>query len=49
MDRKRNTGYFLLKVEIKDYNIMTERQNAFDQPVRNDLKPYDNIQKIVTG
>ena len=49
VERKRNTGYFLLKVEIKDYNIMIGPQNVFDQPVRNDLKPYDNIQKIVTG
>ena len=35
--------YFLPTVEIKDYNIM------IDQPIKNDLKTYDNIRKIATG
>ena len=28
---------------------MIVRQNFFDQPVRNDLTTFDNIQKIKTG
>ena len=28
---------------------MIDGQNFFDQPVRNDLITYDNIQKIATG
>ena len=28
---------------------MMDGQNVFDQPVRNDLITYDNIQKIATG
>ena len=28
---------------------MTDSQNFFDQPVRNNLITYDNIQKIATG
>ena len=35
--------YFIPTVEIKDYNIM------IDQPIKNDLKTYDNIRKIATG
>ena len=38
------TGYFLPKVEIKDYNII-DRKFCFDQPVKNDLTTYDNTQK----
>ena len=41
--------FFLSTVEIKDYNIMTDRRNFFDQPVKNDLRTYDNIQKFLTG
>ena len=41
-DRKEHTRYFLPKVEIKDYNIMTDRQNVFDQPVKNDMRRYDH-------
>ena len=42
-DRKVYTGYFLPKVEIKDYNIMIDRQNVFDQPVKNDMRRYDHV------
>ena len=28
---------------------MIDRQNIFDQPVKNDLRTYDNSQKIATG
>ena len=34
-------------VEIK-YNVMIDGQNFFNQPVKNDLRTYDNIQKIAT-
>ena len=37
------------KVEIKDYKVLTDAQNAFDQPVKNDLRTYDKIRKISTG
>ena len=47
--RTRYTGYFLPKVEIKDYNVMINGQSFFDQPVKNDLRIYDNVQKITIG
>ena len=28
---------------------MIDGQSAIDQPVKNDLRTYDNIQKIVVG
>ena len=28
---------------------MINAKNAFDQPVKNDLKRYDNIREITTG
>ena len=40
---------YLPTVEIKDYNVMIFRRNFFDQPIKNDLKTYDNIRKIATG
>ena len=41
--------YYLPKVEIKDYNVMTDGRNFFDQPVNNMNKTYENIRKIPTG
>ena len=37
----------LPKVEIKDYNLMIDGKNVFDQPVKNNLRTYDNIQKTI--
>ena len=38
--------YCLLTVEIKRYDVMIYGRNVFDQPVKNDLRTYDNIRKI---
>ena len=41
--RKNHKQYYLPTVEVKDYNLMINERNFFDQPIRNDLKTYDNI------
>ena len=48
-DRTVHTKYYLPNVEIKDYNVMIDEQIFFDQTVKNNLRTYDNIQKIATG
>ena len=48
-DRKVHTGHYLPKVEIKDYNVMTDGKSFFDQPGKRDMRTYDNIRKIATG
>ena len=42
-------GYYLPIVEIKDYNIMINGENFFDQPIKNNRVTYENIRKIATG
>ena len=39
----------LPNVEIKDYNIMTNGENFFDQPVKDNKVTYEYIRKIATG
>ena len=39
---------FFQKVEIKE-NVMIDGQKSFDQPLKNDMKAYDKIRKIITG
>ena len=41
--------YYLATVEIKDYNIMINGENFFDEPIKNNKLTYDNIRKIATG
>ena len=49
VDRKVHTEYYLRKVEIKDYSVMIDGKNFFDQLVKNEVRTYDNIRKIWTG
>ena len=47
-DRTLHSTYYLPKVEIKDYNVMIDGKNFFDQPINNNIKTYENIRKIAT-
>ena len=47
--RTLHSGYYLPNVEIKDYNIMINEENFFDQPIKNNKVVYENIRKIITG
>ena len=48
-DRTSYDEYYLPTVEIKDYNIMNNGENLFDQPIKNNKVTYENIRKIATG
>ena len=41
-DRTSHSTYYLPKVEIKDYNVMIDGKNFFDQSINSDLKTYEN-------
>ena len=47
--RTSDDQYYLPTVEIKDYNIMINGENLFDQPIKNNKVTYENIRKIATG
>ena len=47
-----HTGYYLPKVEIKDYNcdyVVIDEKFFFDQSVKSNMRTCDNIRKIATG
>ena len=44
--RTAHDSYYPPIVEIKDYNIMINGENFFDQPIKNNKVTYDNIRKI---
>ena len=48
-DRISHSSYYLPKVEIKDWNVMIDDRNFFDQPINSMNKTYKNIRKIVTN
>ena len=45
--RTSNKRYYIPNVEIKDYNVMIDGKNVFDQPVKNDKVTYENIRKVL--
>ena len=45
-DRTSHSTYYLPKVEIKDYNVMIDGRNFFDQPIDSMAKTYENIGKV---
>ena len=50
-ERICNKRYYIPNVEIKikDYNVMINGKNVFDQPVKNDKVTNENIVKVATG
>ena len=48
-ERIVHTKYYVRTVKMKDYNVMIDGRNFFDQPVKNNVRTYDKIRKIVTG
>ena len=47
--RTEHAGYYLSKVERKEYNVKIDGRNLFDQPINDDIKRYGGIKKIATG
>ena len=48
-DRATRRGYYLPKVKVKDYNVMINGTQFFDQSINNNTKTYENIRKIATS
>ena len=47
--RKVHSGYYLPKIEIKNYNVMINGENFFDQPIKDNEVTYENIRKVATS
>ena len=47
--RTSGKGYHLPNIELKDYKIMIDGGNVFDQPIKDNKASYENIRKIATG
>ena len=48
-DEIGHTGYYFPILEITEYKDKIDSKNLFDQPIRNDIKMYENITKIAPG
>ena len=48
-DREVHTKHYLPNAEIKGYHVTIDGRKFFDQPIKNDLKTYDDLRKTTTG
>ena len=46
-NRTSDEQYYLPTVEIKDYNIMINGENFFDQPIKNNKVTYETLEKLL--
>ena len=46
---KNNRKYFFPRGEIKNYNVLIDGRNFYDQPINDLIKQYDEIRKVSTG
>ena len=46
---KNNKKYFLPRGEIKNYNVLIDGRNFYDQPINDVIKQYDEVRKVSTG
>ena len=46
---KNNKKYFLPRGEIKNYNVLIDGRNFYDQPINDLIKQCDEIRKVSTG
>ena len=47
--QKNNRKYFLPRGEIKNYNVLIDWRNFYDQPINDKIKQYDEIRKMSAG
>ena len=45
---KSNKKYFLPRGEIKNYNVLIDGRNFYDQPINDIIKQYDEVRKVST-
>ena len=49
VERNHHRKYFLPRVDITNYSVLTDGRNFHDQPINDTINKYDEIKKIATG
>ena len=49
VDIKNNKRCFLPRGEIKNYNVLIDGRNFYDQSINELIKQYDKVRKVSTG
>ena len=47
VERNSHQKYFLLRVDIKNYNVWIDGRNFYDQNISDDFKKYEELKKVM--
>ena len=47
--RNDHRKYFLPRIDIKDYNVLIDGRNFYDQNISDGFKKYEELRKVMTG
>ena len=47
--RDRRQKYYLPRIDLKKYNVITDGRNFYDNPVENDIEKYRELKKVMIG
>ena len=48
-ERNSHPKYFLPRVNVKNYNVLIDDRNFYDQPINDQIKKHDEMRKTATG
>ena len=46
-NRLGHSRYYLPTTKIEDYHVVIDGKSFFDQPIKNDIKTYETIRKVL--
>ena len=49
VERNSHRKFYLPRVDIKDYNVIIDGRNFYDNPISNQIKKYNKLRKATLG
>ena len=49
LQRNSHQRYFLPRIDIKDYNVLIDGRNFYDQNVNDEIKKHEELRGVMTG
>ena len=49
LTRNGQQKYYLPRIDLNKYNVITDRRNFYDNPIESDIKKYRELKKVMIG
>ena len=48
-NRNNRRKYYLPRIDLKEYNVITDGGNFYDNPIKSDIRKYRELKKVMIG